>query len=115
MSDSGHRLASPGTGTNVATIGERERDDLVPGPAPVDVGLDAVRLPAHVLQVLDPKAPKPHGDLSAEPRARMGGQRAALLIRASGAGPWQDRNAVRTSSPAVPRRRGAILLAAATP
>jgi len=63
-----------------AAVGERERDNLLPVPAPVDVGLDAVRLPANVLQVLDSKTPEPSGYLSAAPRAGVGGHRTALLI-----------------------------------
>ena len=40
----------------------------LPVSAPVDVGFDAVRLPADMLEVLDAKAPEPNDYLSATAR-----------------------------------------------
>ena len=50
-------------------------------PAPVDVGLDAVRLPPDVFQVLHTEAFEPDRYLSATTRARVRGDGAALLVR----------------------------------
>jgi hypothetical protein len=60
----------------------RDGDHLLAVPAPVDVGLHAVGLPADVPEMLDAEAPEAHRYLAAaaRPRARIRRQRTALLV-----------------------------------
>jgi len=66
----------------VRHIRSDDRADDRPTPAPVDVALHPVRLPADVLEVLDAEALEPDRHLAAAPRARTGvrGHGLALLV-----------------------------------
>jgi hypothetical protein len=62
------------------TLRQRQRNDLLPMPAPVHVRLCSKELPAHVLEVLDVEAAESRGYLETAPRTRVRGDRAVLLI-----------------------------------
>ena len=63
---------------------QRDRDDLLPVPAPVDIRRTSEELPAHVPEMLDAKALESHGHLSAAAWARAIRAGLAALVEPSG-------------------------------